>query len=70
MAIVRHIKTNTLYRYLGSDRYKNIYTGAEGIIAPEKAKQIFVINIELTQILSDYPLIEEMIFRLKMVAEK
>jgi hypothetical protein len=69
-AIVRNIKTNDLYIAHGENQYTNLRTGVKGLIQESTAQKVFAINLEATQILSDYPLIEEMIFRLKMVAEK
>jgi hypothetical protein len=61
MAIVRNIKTNDLYRYLGEDKYKNIRTGVEGVVPPEKAQESFKINLDATVILNEYPQIENLI---------
>jgi hypothetical protein len=69
-AIVRNVKTNDLYVAHGDNQYTNLRTGAKGVVGEAAAQKTFVVNLEATQILSDYPLIEEMIFRLKMVAEK
>lgn len=66
-AIVRHTKTNRLYKYHGNDSYTNLFTGAKGIIPPEQAQRIFKINLEATAILNEYPMVEEMIRRLKLV---
>jgi hypothetical protein len=69
-AIVRNVKTNDLYVAHGDNQYTNLRTGAKGVVSEVAAQKTFVVNLEATQIFSEYPLIEEMIFRLKMVAEK
>lgn len=70
IAIVRHIKTNKLYRYLGNDEYINLFTGKSGKVKPEDAQKMFIINLEMTQLISEYPMIEEMITRLKLIIDK
>jgi hypothetical protein len=70
MAIVRHIKTNRLYRYHGKDLYTNLYSGVTGEIKPEDAKRMFRINLEATQLFEEYPIVEEMVRKLKLVFEK
>lgn len=70
VAIVRHIKSDRLYRYLGNDEYVNLYTGQSGRIKPEDAQKMFVINLEMTQLISEYPLVEEMITKLKLIFDK
>lgn len=70
MAIVRNIKTNDLYRYIGNDQYTNIRTGVTGEIKPELAQKIFKINAEATDIFNEYPQIEEMINKLGLKFSK
>ena len=70
MAIVRHINTNKLYRYNGDNNYTNLHSGNSGEIPPEQAQKMFRINLEFTEILNQYPLVEEMITRLKLVCDK
>lgn len=64
MAIVRNIQNNDLYRYLGENKFRNIRTGHEGIIADEMARKVFKINVEMTFICEGNPIIEEMINKL------
>lgn len=61
MAIVRHIKTDVLYRYLGDNKFRNLITGAEGFVKDEVAQKIFRINLEATELINENPIIEEMI---------
>lgn len=70
MAIVRHIRSNILYRYLGENKYRNLTTLQEGEVPEEKAREIFKINIEATSILNEYPEIENMINKLQLKFEK
>lgn len=61
MAIVRHIKTDVLYRYLGDNKFRNLITGVEGFVKDEVAQKIFRINLEATELINENPIIEEMI---------
>lgn len=69
MAIVRNTQNNIYYRYLGDNKFRNLCTGEEGVVDPEKAQAIFRINLEATHILETYPHIEKMIFDLKLKAD-
>lgn len=66
MAIVRHIKNNDPYRYLGENKYRNLRTGSEGVIDEEKARGVLKINIEGTSIINEYPEIENLIEKLNL----
>ena len=70
MGIVRNIQNNTLYRYLGENKYRNLITLQEGEVPEEKSREIFKINIEATSILNEYPEIENMINQLQLKFEK
>lgn len=70
MAIVRHIKNNDPYRYLGENKYRNLRTGNEGVIDEEKAREVLKINIEATAIINEYPEVEAMIKTLGLKFEK
>ena len=66
MAIVRNIQNNDLYRYLGGNKFRNVRTGAEGAVDDEAAQKIFRINLEATEFLNEYPIVEEMIKTLNL----
>jgi hypothetical protein len=70
MAIVRHIRSNILYRYLGENKYRNLTTLQEGEVPEEKAREIFKINIEATSIINEYPEVENLINKLQLKFEK
>lgn len=70
MAIVRNIKNNDLYRYLGDNIFRNIRTSKEGFIADELARDILKINVEATQIIEEYPEVEKLISTLNLKFEK
>lgn len=70
MAIVRNIQNNQLYRYLGDNKYKNLMTGVSGEIAAELAQKIFKINLEMTRLCNEYPLLEEAIEKLNLKMDK
>lgn len=65
-AIVRNIQNNDLYEYLGENKFKNIRTGKEGVVDDETARKVFRINVEASQMLSEFPQIAEMITRLNL----
>jgi hypothetical protein len=67
--IVRNIKTNDLYAYLGNDQYKNIRTGAAGTINPEAARDNLKINVEATMLLNEYPILKDLIQKLNLKME-
>lgn len=70
MGVVRNIQNNQLYRYLGDNKFRNIVTGKEGIVEDEKAREIFLINVDATGILNEYPLVEDLIEKLKLKIDK
>lgn len=70
MAICRNTQTNDLYLYQGDNTYKNLRTGAVGVIPEDMAQKYLVVNIEATQIINDFPLVAEMINRLNMCVDK
>lgn len=70
MAIVRNIQNNHLYRYLGDNKYKNLITGVSGEITEEVARKIFKINVQMTSLCNEFPIIEEAIQRLQLKMDK
>jgi len=66
MAIVRNLQNNAFYEYLGNNRFKNLATGAEGEVSDEKARDIFVVNLEATHIIETYPHVRELISKLNL----
>jgi hypothetical protein len=66
MAIVRNIKTNDLYRYNGENSFTNIRTGVSGKVTDEAARTTFVINVDATIIMNEYPMVEKMIKALNL----
>lgn len=70
MCIVRNVQNNQLYRYLGDNKFRNIVTGKEGLVEDEKAREVFKINVEATAILNEYPLVEDLIEKLKLKIDK
>lgn len=68
--IVRHIKTNELYSYEGGNKFTNLRTQKSGIVDEEKASKVFKINVEMTQLINEFPIIEIMINKLNLLYEK
>jgi hypothetical protein len=67
MAIVRNLLNGQYYRYHGNDVYENIITGVRGKISPIAARKNLRISIEETAIFNEYPLVEELVKKLKLV---
>lgn len=65
-AIVRNIKTNDFYEYVGENKYVNLRTGESGIVPEYKAQRVFKINVDLSQMISDNPEIKNLITKLKL----
>lgn len=68
-AILRHVTTNTIYKHVENDLYKNLSTGKTGTIKPEQASRIFKLNVELTEMFAVNPVVELLIERLKLTPE-
>lgn len=66
MGIVRNIFNNDLYEYVGENKFINLRTGKEGVVDDEKAREVFRINLEATQIIAEFPLVKELIKILKL----
>jgi len=64
--IVRHKKTSVPYEYLGENRFVNLVTLKEGIVDDEKAREVFAINVEASQLFHEYPILKQLISSLKM----
>ena len=64
--IVRNIQNNDLYFYEGENKFRNIRTGKSGVVDDEAARRVFKINIEATEIINEYPIIEKMIKTLSL----
>jgi hypothetical protein len=70
MAIVRNIKTNDLYEYLGGNKFLNLRTGQHGEVSDEAAKKTFKINIDATLIINEFPIVKDLIKTLNLKIEK
>lgn len=68
--VVRNVQNNDLYFYEGGLRFTNIRTGKSGDIETEIAEKVLKINVEATQIINEYPEIENLIKTLNLKFEK
>lgn len=59
--VVRNIQNNDLYFFKGGNNFKNIRTGNSGVVDDEAARKVFKINLEATELMNEFPIIEEMI---------
>lgn len=69
IAVVRNVQNNQLYMYLGENKYRNMVSGAEGEIEPEKANKIFKINLSATAVCNEFPLVQELIKKLNLTVD-
>lgn len=68
--IVRNIQNNDLYSFLGGTTFVNLRTGKRGEVNEDKAKEVFKFNIEATEMINEYPIIELMVKQLQLKFEK
>lgn len=67
VVIVRNVRTNDLYSSNGNDNvFTNLRTGASGNVTDEAAQKTFRINLEMTGIINEYPIVAELIKRLNL----
>lgn len=59
--VVRNVQNNFFYLYLGENKFQNLVTGQEGVVETEKAKDLFVINLEATIVFNEFPLAKELV---------
>jgi hypothetical protein len=65
----RHIKNGDIYRYEGDNKFTNLRTGVSGEIRSELSAKVLGCYAEASLILSEYPVIEELINRLQLKTE-
>jgi len=68
--IVRNIQNNDAYEFLGGNRFRNLRTAKEGEVDEEKAKDVLKFNIEATELINEFPIIETMIQKLQLKFDK
>ena len=54
MIVCRNIQNNDLYKYISDTEWQNIRTGQIGVVPPETAQKIFLINTEATYLCIEY----------------
>lgn len=69
MEIFANIKNGCLYKKLEGAKYRNMATGVEGEISEEIAQRNLVKNESISKAISENPLIEEMILKLKLITK-
>lgn len=70
MAIVIHKKSRAPYLYLGENKFRNVASGKEGEVSDELAREVFTIHPALTELITEFPLIEKLIKVLELKIEK
>lgn len=68
-AVLRNTQKDHAYLHLGEQRYRNLTTGVEGEIPDDIAKKIFLLNVELTEMIAINPEIENLITKLNLKFE-
>ena len=66
VAVVRNVQNNCFYLFSGGNTYTNMNTGKTGEVDEETARKIFRVNLEMTQMISEYPFVKDLITRLKL----
>ena len=69
-AVLINSKTQDLYRHIQGNIFKNLRTGVTGEIPEELANKILVIDYKSSMMFNKYPLLEELVFKLKLKIEK
>lgn len=64
--VVRNINTNDVYFYEGNNSFQNIRTLKTGIVSDIPAQKTFLINVDASQIINEYPLVAELINKLDL----
>lgn len=64
--ICRNIQNNDAYEYCGENKFKNVRTGKEGVVDDEMARKVFRFNVDATNLINDFPLVENLIKSLNL----
>lgn len=64
--IVVSKQTRIPYEYLGQNKFRNLHTQKEGEVPEDKAKEVFVINVDAMKICMDNPNVKTLIKELKL----
>jgi hypothetical protein len=64
--VVRNVNTQDLYFYEGENSFENIRSGKKGVVSDAAAQKTFLINVEASQLINDYPIIAELINKLDL----
>lgn len=64
--IVKNRKTLIPYEYLGQNKFRNLHTQKEGEVPEDKAKEVFIINLDVAKICLDNPNVKTLIKELKL----
>lgn len=69
-AVLVNFQTNDLYRHVQGSTFKNLRTKKEGDIPEDLANKVLIIDYNATMMINKFPIIEELIYRLKLKKEK
>ena len=69
-AVLKNVQNSDLYRHIKDNTFKNLRTGVEGEIPAELTNKILRIDFNATMLFNKYPLLEELVFKLKLKIDK
>ena len=65
-AVLINPKTQDLYRHIKDNTFRNLRTNVAGEIPAELTNKILRIDFKATMLFNKYPLLEELVFKLKL----
>lgn len=69
-AVLKNVQNSDLYRHIKDNTFKNLRTNIEGEIPAELTNKILRIDFNATMLFNKYPLLEELVFKLKLKIDK
>lgn len=64
--ICRNVQNQDFYEFLGGNTFRNLRTGKSGEVDESKAAEVLKFNIEMTTLINEFPMVEELIKRLNL----
>lgn len=68
--VCRNIQNGQAYYFEGGNTFTNVISGASGEVSDEKAKEIFRFNPALSEMINEFPEVENLIKTLKLKFDK
>lgn len=64
--VVRNINNQDIYFYNGNNNFTNIRTGVSGTVTDNAAAKTFKLNLEISILLNEFPLVADFIKRMDL----